>query len=208
MTKEANKKSGILFVLSGPSGVGKGTVCKKLLVEDHNLFYSVSATSREPRIGEVDGVSYYFMSKEEFLIKREQGEFLEWAQVYGNFYGTPLTAVKNNLASGKDIILEIDTQGAKKVKEIFPEAVYIFLMPPSAQELEQRIRSRGTDADDKIALRLSCLKDEIETISQYDYVVVNDIVERAVAKIRCMITAERCRQTRFCCEEYITWQEG
>ena len=208
MNKNCVTRPGILFVLSGPSGVGKGTVCKRILVEEPNIFYSVSATSRSPRIGEVDGVSYYFMSREDFIKNRENGEFLEWAEVYGNFYGTPLSAVKGNLDAGKDIILEIDIQGARKVKKYFPEGVYIFLMPPSAQELENRIRNRGTDADETITKRLGCLKDEIESISEYNYVVVNDNLERAVHKIRCIVAAERCRENLFRTDDYITWQEG
>jgi guanylate kinase len=202
-----NNKPGILFILSGPSGVGKGTVCKKLLAEDQNLRYSVSVTTRSPREGEIDGVSYYFITKEDFLLKREQGEFLEWAEVYGNFYGSPLSAARENLAAGHDVILEIDIQGAKKVKKHFPDGVYVFLMPPSAQELDHRIRKRGTDGPESIRLRLSSLKKEVEAITEYDYVVVNDVLERAVQKIRYIISAEQCRQKRFRADEYITWQE-
>lgn len=202
-----NIKPGILFILSGPSGVGKGTVCKKLLTEDQNLRYSVSVTTRSPRQGEIDGVSYYFITKEDFLAKKEQGEFLEWAEVYGNFYGSPLSAARENLAAGHDVILEIDIQGAKKVKKYFSDGVYIFLMPPSAQELDHRIRKRGTDGPESIKLRLSSLKEEVEAITEYDYVVVNDVLERAVQKIRYIISAEQCRQKRFRADEYITWQE-
>jgi len=202
-----NLKPGILFILSGPSAVGKGTVCKKLLTEDQNMRYSVSVTTRSPREGEIDGVSYYFISKEDFLLKREQGEFLEWAEVYGNFYGSPLSAVRENLAAGYDVILEIDIKGAKKVKKHFSDGVYIFLMPPSAQELDHRIRKRGTDGPESIKLRLSSLKEEVAAITEYDYVVVNDVLERAVQKIRNIISAEQCRQQRFRADEYITWQE-
>lgn len=208
MNKPTKPKPGILYILSGPSGVGKGTICKKLLVEESNLLYSVSVTTRQPRVGEVDGISYYFMAKEEFLNKRDQGEFLEWAEVYHNYYGTPRSAVERNLLAGRDVILEIDIQGAKKVKENFPQGVYIFLMPPSAQELEHRIRNRGTDSPETISLRLGCLKEEIQAIKEYDYVVVNDILERTVHKIRCIIEAEKCKRNRFCADEYITLQEG
>ena len=133
------KKRGVLIVISGPSGAGKGTICKALLEKKDDLFLSVSATTREPRAGEVHGVNYYFLSKEEFLNKVDEGDFLEWAEVYGNYYGTPKSKVEEMLNEGKNVILEIDIQGALKVKENCEDGVFIFILPPSMEELKQRI---------------------------------------------------------------------
>jgi guanylate kinase len=193
------KTRGLLVVLSGPSGVGKGTVCSYLRRKHPELTYSISATTRERRPGEVDEVNYFFMSREDFVEKREKGEFLEWAEVYGNFYGTPRTYVEKNLDEGKDVILEIDIQGAMKVKELFPEGVFIFLLPPSKEELEKRIKGRATDSPEIIKHRLSCVDQELACISNYQYVVVNGEVNKAAEEIKAIITAEKCRVERIAC---------
>jgi len=193
------RNQGLLVVLSGPSGVGKGTVCSYLRREHPELTYSVSATTRERRPGEVDGVNYFFLSREDFIKMKENGEFLEWAEVYGNFYGTPRAYVEQNLAQGKDVILEIDIQGAMKVKEIFPEGVFIFLLPPSKSELEKRIRGRAADTPETIQRRLSCVDQELACIRNYQYVVVNGSVKCAAEEIKAIIMAEKCRVDRLTC---------
>ena len=187
---------GLLLVISGPSGVGKGTICKALRERNHEIVYSISATTRLPRPGEVDGVSYYFLSPQEFLEALEKGDFLEWAQVYGNYYGTPAWFVEEQLAEGRNVILEIDMQGAMKVKQTYPHGVFIFVLPPSQEELARRLIGRCTDAKDVIAKRLAAWKEEMKTIDNYDYAVVNDEVELAVKKIEAIIEAERCRVAR------------
>lgn len=189
-------KRGLLVVLSGPSGVGKGTVCSYLRREHPELTYSISATTRERRPGEVDGVNYFFLSREDFIGRREKGDFLEWAEVYGNFYGTPRAAVEAYLDQGKDVILEIDIQGALKVKEIFPEGVFIFLLPPSKDELERRIKGRAADTAETIQHRLSCVDRELSSIASYQYVVVNGLVKGAAEQIKAIIMAEKCRVSR------------
>lgn len=189
-------EKGLLIVLSGPSGVGKGTVCSALRKQMANLVYSVSATTRKPRQGEVEGVNYFFKSKETFLNMIEQNELLEWAEYVGNYYGTPREFVNRTLDEGKDIILEIEVQGALKVKETFPEGIFIFLMPPSLGELKSRIVGRGTESDDTINDRMSVAVEEINLMRHYDYAVVNDQIECACERIRSIITAEHCRRER------------
>jgi len=191
------KTRGLLVVLSGPSGVGKGTVCTYLRREHPELTYSISATTREMRPGEVDGVNYFFLSREDFIKHRDKGDFLEWAEVYGNFYGTPRAAVEEYLEQGKDVILEIDIQGAMKVKKIFPEGVFIFLLPPSKDELERRIKGRAADSAETIQHRLSCVDQELASILNYHYVVVNGLVNGAAEQIKAIITAEKCRVSRI-----------
>lgn len=195
MTSNADK--GLLIVLSGPSGVGKGTVCSMLRTLAPELVYSVSATTRSPRAGEVEGVNYFFKSQEQFRSMIEQDELLEWAQYVSNYYGTPRSFVYDTIQAGKDIILEIDVQGALKVKEKFPEGVFIFLMPPSLGELKSRIEGRGTETDDTILSRMSVAADEIRLLEHYDYAVVNDQVESACGRIRSIITAEHCKRERI-----------
>lgn len=188
---------GLLIVLSGPSGVGKGTVCAALRDKTTDLVYSVSATTRKPRPGEVDGVNYFFKTKQEFEQMIEQDELLEWAEYVGNYYGTPSQFVHQTLGEGKDVFLEIEVQGAMKVKQKFPEAVFIFLAPPSLSELEKRIIGRGTDDHDVIRQRMSVAIDEIRLMEQYDYVVVNDEIERACRRIMSIIEAEHCKRERI-----------
>jgi guanylate kinase len=174
---------GRLIVLTGPSGVGKGTLLKALLVKHPELQVSISATTRSPRPGEVHGVNYYFLTRPEFERMVTQGEFLEWAEFAGNCYGTPRKAVEEKLAQGEQIILEIELEGARQVRESFPSAYKIFILPPSLAALEDRIRSRGQDADDAIARRLLRARAEIEAASEFDVQILNDDFEEAVRKL-------------------------
>jgi len=187
---------GLLIVLSGPSGVGKGTVCANLRHRMPELVYSVSATTREPRQGEINGINYFFKSREQFQDMIANDALLEWAEYVGNFYGTPCDFVERTLASGKDIILEIEVQGALKVKQKFPEGVFIFLMPPSLDELKQRITGRGTEAADVIDHRMNVAVEEMNLLRHYDYAVVNDEIDAACQRIQSIITAEHCRADR------------
>ncbi len=194
---EQQTKRGILVVLSGPSGTGKGTVCAAVRnSDDVAVEYSISATTRNPRQGEEHGREYFFFSKEEFTALREQGGFLEWAQVYDNFYGTPRQYVEDVLNSGRDCILEIDPQGALQVRKAAPEAVLIFIAPPSLEELRSRLSGRGTESAEEVEKRLSCALDEMSYMPQYDYVIVNDTVETAAAKMKAILVAEKCRSSR------------
>ena len=190
------QKQGLLIVVSGPSGTGKGTVCKELLKNHQEISYSVSATTRAPREGEVDGVNYYFHDKKSFEDMIEKGELLEWAQVYGNYYGTPLKPIREQLAAGNDILLEIDTQGAMNVKEKFPEGIYIYILPPSLSELEKRIRGRGTETEESLAGRLGAACAELEIGRQYSYVVVNEDVSAAAEDIASILRSEHCSINR------------
>lgn len=188
---------GVLLVLSGPSGTGKGTVCK--VVRDSmgdRLAYSISATTRKPRIGEKHGREYFFFTKEEFEALRDQNGFLEWAQVYDNYYGTPRAFVEEVLASGRDCILEIDPQGALQVRKATDEAVLVFIAPPSLEELRSRLTGRGTEAPEEVEKRLSCAEAELAYSNQYDYMIVNDEVEKAAEKMKAILMAERCRTNR------------
>jgi|SRR3712207_3956727 len=194
------QNKGLLIVISGPSGTGKGTVCKELLKREP-FWISISATTRQPRVGEIDGKSYYFLTKEEFKKKIELKEFLEYAEVYGNFYGTPKDKVMEVLNQGKDVILEIDIQGALKVKENYPEGVFIFILPPSMEELKNRITNRGTETEESLMTRFKSAYKEINYVSKYNYAVVNDEVVNAVDKIKSIINAEKCRVDRM--KEYI-----
>ncbi|MDF2960130.1 MAG: gmk [Paenibacillus sp.] len=191
-----SKEKGILIVLSGPSGVGKGTVCKALRQCSPDLIYSVSATTRAPREGEVDGVNYFFKTREQFQQLIQDNQMLEWAEYVGNYYGTPRKFVEETLNAGKDIILEIEVQGALKVKQTFPQGVYIFLLPPSMDELESRIVGRGTESEETIRSRMSVAMDEIRLMEHYDYAIVNDHVEHACSRIQSIIVAEHCRKDK------------
>ena len=189
-------KKGLLIVISGPSGTGNGTVCKELL-KNNNFWFSVSATTRAPREGEVHGKNYYFMTKEEFQDKIEENDFLEYAEVYGNYYGTPKSKVVEMLDKGKDVILEIDIQGAIKVKENYKEGIFIFILPPSMEELKNRIIKRGTETEESLMTRFKSAYKEINYVSKYNYAVVNDKVNDAVEKIQSIIIAEKCRVDRI-----------
>ena len=189
-------KEGILIVLSGPSGAGKGTICKELLRNDPELNYSISATTRAPRVGEENGVNYWFVTQADFQQMIKNDELLEWAEVYGNFYGTPYQHIAELLKAGKDVVLEIDTQGATQIKKKFPQGVCIYIVPPSLDELAKRIYSRGTDSLENIKTRLNSANDELAYVHNYHYIVVNDEVERAAKKVSAIITAEKCHVTR------------
>ena len=186
-------KKGLLIVVSGPSGTGKGTVCHELLEETPELAYSISATTRAPRAGEQDGVNYYFLTREKFEAMIAEGGFLEHANVYGNYYGTPLGKIEERRASGQDILLEIDIQGALNVMERCPDGIFIFLLPPSIQELERRLRGRGSETEESLARRMGNAKKEIGIGRRYQYVVVNDTVEQAVKDIKSILVAEHSR---------------
>lgn len=192
------QKKGILLVVSGPSGVGKGTICSQLIRQMSDVQYSVSVTTRQPRPEEVDGVSYCFVSREEFERMQAAGELLEAAEVFGNFYGTPRAAVLQALDRGKDVMLEIDIQGALQVKVAFPECVTVFVWPPSPAELQRRITQRGTETKEALALRLQEAKREMAHVVDYDYVVVNQPgrVEQAAEEMRMIIQAEKARVAR------------
>ncbi|MBP2630872.1 MAG: Guanylate kinase [Firmicutes bacterium] len=194
--KKAMQQQGNLIVISGPSATGKGTICKELLKQYTDISYSVSATTRAPRQGEVNGVNYWFTSKDEFKNMISNGKLLEWAEVYGNYYGTPIERVKASLALGKDIILEIDTQGAMQVKKNFPQGIFIYIVPPSLEALVERIYKRGTDSTESIECRLNSAAEEIMNAINYNYIVVNDIVASAVDKVLSIIKAERCNVLR------------
>ena len=188
---------GLLIVLSGPSGVGKGTVRKAIFDSEENDFqYSISMTTRKQREGEVDGVDYYFRSREEFEAMIEAGEMLEYAEYVGNYYGTPLTYVNQTLDEGTDVFLEIEVQGAKQVKDKVPDGVFIFLTPPDLAELKSRIIGRGTDEMSVIEERMAVAREEIEMMALYDYAVVNDEVPLAVQRIKDIIASEHFRVDR------------
>ncbi len=187
---------GLLVVISGPSGAGKGTICRSLTENAKDLELSVSATTRAPRTGEIEGKNYYFIDIEEFKKRVENGEFLEYANVYDNYYGTPKEKVIEKLQTGRTIILEIDIQGALKVKKAHPEGVFIFVVPPSIDELQKRIITRATDTIEVIGKRMKCVKDELNYATEYDYVVMNDSLEEAVSKIRSIIDVEKMKSHR------------
>ena len=172
-----------LFVISGSSGVGKGTLIKEFLKRNPDFKLSVSCTTRKPREGEVHGENYFFLSREEFQACIERGEFLEWAEFSGNLYGTQRPYIEEKLAQGKNLILEIDTQGALNVKKIMPEATLIFILPPSFEELEARLRGRHTETEEAIQKRLEFTKLEMENSKSFDYQIVNDSIENAVKKL-------------------------
>lgn len=190
------KKKGILLVLSGPSGAGKGTVCHEVRKKLDNMRYSISATTRKPRIIEREGREYFFLSKEDFEGKIKAGNFLEYAFVYDNYYGTPRDYVEEILNKGYDCILEIDPQGAMQIKEKMEDAVFIFIVPPSMEELKNRLTFRGTEEAEEIAKRFNNAEKEFENMSNYDYVIINDKVEDAVHEVESIIIAEKLKTSR------------
>ena len=187
---------GLLVVISGPSGAGKGTICKRLIETSTDLELSVSATTRQPRVGEIDGKNYYFINVEDFKNRIEKNDFLEHAYVYGNYYGTPKSNVINKLKEGKTVILEIDIQGALMVRKAHADGVFIFVVPPSIKELHNRIINRATDTMEVIQKRMQCTKDELGFALEYDYVVVNDNLESAANKVRNIIDVEKMKSHR------------
>lgn len=191
------QEKGLLIVLSGPSGVGKGTVRKEIFSQGDMVFkYSISATTRAPREGEVDGVDYFFKTREEFEELIKQDKLLEYAEFDGNYYGTPIDFVKKTLDEGTDVFLEIEVKGARQVREKFPDGLFIFLVPPSLKELKNRITTRGTETEEAINNRLNTAKEEIEMMHLYDYVVENDEVKLAAERIKSIIIAEHLRRER------------
>ncbi|MDD5018512.1 MAG: guanylate kinase [Eubacteriales bacterium] len=187
---------GLLIVLSGPSGTGKGTVCKVLMEKRSDIALSISCTTRKPRVDEKEGVHYFFISEQEFNALIEKEAFFEYANVYDNYYGTPKSFVRSKLSEGKDVLLEIDVQGALNAKKAFPDGVYIFLVPPSIEELECRIRSRGTEKEEQIQKRLSKASGEMKLVDEYDYIIVNDRVDKVVKSIENIIEAEKLKVSR------------
>jgi guanylate kinase len=188
---------GLLIVISGPSGVGKGTVRSALFnMEGHDLVFSISMTTRKPRADEVNGREYYFVSREEFEQKVQEGKMLEYAEFINNLYGTPLDKVNEQLAMGKEVVLEIEVQGASQVREKMKEAVFIFIAPPSMEDLAKRLISRGTESPEIIQARIDKARREIDLAYLYDYIVVNDSVENAADKIMAIIRAEHAKVER------------
>ncbi len=184
---------GKTFIICGPSGVGKGTVVSRLLEADPTLYFSVSATTRAPRAGEADGVHYHFLTRERFQEWIDAGDFLEHAQFVGNFYGTPRRYVDEAMDQGRDVLLDIEIQGAEQIHQKRPEAVRIYIAPPSWEELERRLTGRGTEDTEKVRSRLARGREEFAAARDFDYLVINDTVDHAVAEIRAIMTAEHCR---------------
>ena len=182
---------GTLYVFTGPSGAGKGTLLSRLMAADDRLFYSISATTRAPRAGEIDGVQYYFLTKAEFEEKIAQNAFLEHARYVDNYYGTLEAPVNEKLEAGYDVILEIEVQGAMQVHEKRPDAVMVFIAPPSFEELANRLRGRGTEDEEKVCKRLETAKEELKRQDEFQYVVVNDEIERAAQELQDIIAARR-----------------
>lgn len=186
---------GLLYVLSGPSGVGKNTVLKEVLAKRTDLIYSISATTRPPRGQEVDGVNYYFLSKAQFLAEIENDGFLEWAEIYDHYYGTPKQIVLDRLEKGQHIILDVDIQGTAQIKKNYPNAISIFLYPPSRAELKRRLLARNTDDQKSIEKRLAYIEQELAAVSTYDYVVLNDRLDEACRRVEAIINAEEVKVT-------------
>lgn len=191
------KKRGLLLVVSGPSGTGKGTICKKMVEMNGAIKLSVSATTRQPRLGEKEGISYYFKTREEFEKMVENGEFLEHAMIYDNYYGTPKQAIVDQLDAGVDVILEIEMQGARQIREVCPDAVFVFILPPSLDELKHRIVGRGTETKEQIEKRFNSAYNEIKLLGDYDYFIFNNIVDKSAEEIFEIIKSEKSRVARY-----------
>ena len=190
-------KKGLLLVVSGPSGTGKGTICKDIVAKHEDINLSISATTRNPRVGEVEGKSYFFKTKEEFEAMVDRGEFLEHAMIYDNYYGTPKKAIFDELDMGRDVILEIEMQGAMQIKEVYPQAVFIFVLPPSLQELRNRIVGRGTETEEQREKRFNSAYDEIKLLGDYDYFIFNNIVEKSSEEILNILEVEKNKVSRY-----------
>lgn len=186
-------RKGLCLVLSAPSGAGKSTLVARLRAEFPVFAYSISCTTRAPRPGEQDGVHYHFLSREAFISRRDAGFFAEWAEVHGNFYGTPKGPVEDMLAKGQDVLFDIDVQGALQLKQVFAQALYVFILPPSREVLEARLRGRGTESEEVIAKRLTNALGELEAAGHFDYHVVNDDLEEAADELRAIYVAGRAR---------------
>lgn len=192
-----SKQQGLLIVISAPSGAGKGTIINKMLEKNNNLWLSVSETSRPMRANDIDGITYHFCTKEEFEEKIKDDYFLEYALYANNYYGTPKKYIQEHLSKGQDVILEIEIQGAMQIKKLIPEALFIFIMPPSLNELKKRLVGRNTDTKEKILERFKIAYQEMNDVTKYNYVVVNDEIDVAADKILSIIKAERCRVDRI-----------
>lgn len=188
-----DKPKGHLFVISGPSGVGKGTLREKLFKNVPNLNYSISVTTRRPRKNEEDGVDYFFVNEETFKEYIRENKFAEWALVHGDYKGTLLSTIEKNLQQGKDLVLEIDVQGAINLKEKFPEGVFIFIAPPSWEQLENRLRGRNTEKEEDLKKRLADAHKEMQQIKHYDYLVINNYLPEALKELEAIIISERCK---------------
>jgi guanylate kinase len=188
--------AGTLFVVSAPSGAGKTTLVRGLLENDAGIKLSVSFATRPPRPGEMNGTDYHFVSREQFLRMLEDGDFLETAEVYGNLYGTSRHWVRTEIEGGSDVLLEIDTQGAAQVRRLFPDSVAIFIVPPSLESLEQRLRGRGQDGEEIIARRLAAAREELSHLGEYDYVIINNTLDQAIQDLLSVVRAERLRLPR------------
>lgn len=190
------KKEGLIIVISAPSGAGKTTLCKRLLQALPFLTYSVSFTTRQPRKNEIEGIDYYFVSTEEFKKMIERKEFVEWTEVHGEFYGTSSTFLNKIIEAGKDAILEVNVEGGTNIKKHYSQATLIFVLPPSWEELEKRLKTRGTETDEKIKKRMGRAKKEVEYVGYYDYLVINDNINNTLQDLLAIIRAERCRTSR------------
>lgn len=193
---KTNKK-GMLMVISGPSGCGKDTVIKEVMKNNHNLWISISCTSRSSREGEINGKDYFFLTREEFEKRIETNDLLEYAEYAGNYYGTPKSEIQEKLNAGIDVVLIIEIQGALKIKELLPETLFIFILPPSMKELKNRLLGRNTETKEKAIERFKTAYKEINEVTKYNYVIVNDEIEKAANKINSIITAEKCRVDRI-----------
>ena len=192
-----SKKQGLLIIISAPSGAGKGSIINEMLAHNNNLWLSISATSRPMRNNDQEGVTYYFFSKEKFEQKIKEDYFLEYAVYADNYYGTPKEHIQKHLNDGQDVILEIEIQGAMQVKKLIPESLCVFIMPPSLKELKKRLVTRGTDNKDKILERFKIAYQEMNEVTKYNYVVINDDIDVASDKILAIIKAEKCRVDRI-----------
>lgn len=187
---------GLLVVVSGPAGVGKGTIVRKMMENNSNAVFSISATSRAPREAEIEGKNYYFKTREEFEGMIKNNQLIEWVEYCGNYYGTPRELVSREIEKGRVVILEIEVDGAGNIKKQFPDCVLCFIIPPDFNELEKRLRGRGTETEDSISRRLTRAKDEFKLLDKYDYLVLNDSIESASQRLSCIVQAEQMRTTR------------
>ena len=194
--KHANAQ-GLLIVISAPSGAGKTTICRRLLDEFPDLYFSVSCTTRLPRKGEKDGRDYHFISVEKFKNRTGKGEFVEWEEIYGHFYGTLKKEIEDRTGKGHDVILDIDIKGAGNVKSIYPQGVFVFIMPPSVETLKERLKKRGSETDDVMKMRFDRVMEEVRENERYDYVIFNDIINDSVDVMRSIYIAEKNRRSRL-----------